>query len=61
MVDRKFWNWKILILIGRLIYKHPELRFCQILSILELDKDRFYEEPDKTYNNLLRKASALKI
>ena len=61
MVDRKFWNWKILILIGRLICKHPYLRFCQILSILELDKDRFYEESDETYNKLLRKASALEV
>ena len=61
MVDRKSWNWNILILIGRLICKYPELRFCQILSILELDKDRFYEESDETYDKLLRKASALEV
>ena len=52
MVDRKYWNWKIIVLIWCLIYKYPDLRFCQILSILDLDRDRFYEEPDETYSKL---------
>lgn len=54
MVNRQHWNWKIMTLIGRMMYENPDLRFCQVLSILGLDKDRFYEEPDKTYKELLK-------
>lgn len=52
MVDRQHWNFKIIILLGRIITKYPELRFCQILSILGLDKDNFYEEPDETWKKI---------
>jgi len=52
MVDRQHWNFKIIILLGRIIAKYPELRFCQILSILGLDKDNFYEEPDETWKKI---------
>lgn len=48
MVNRKKYNLLIVWELTIIIVKHPNLRFCQILSILELDKDNFYEEPDKT-------------
>lgn len=51
MVRRKY-NFKIIVELIKIIIKHPELRFCQILSILELDKDNFYEEPDRTLSRI---------
>lgn len=53
MVNRKKYNLLIVWKLMTIIVKHPNLRFCQILSILELDKDNFYEEPDKTWKKVL--------
>ena len=53
MVDRSYYNGKILEALFDVLSKHPELRFCQLLTILDLDKDRFYEEPDKTYRKII--------
>lgn len=52
MVNRKKYNLLIVWELMTIIVKHPDLRFCQILSILELDKDNFYEEPDKTLQSI---------
>lgn len=52
MVNRRKYNFKIIVKLVKIMIKHPELRFCQILSILELDKDNFYEEPDKTLSRI---------
>lgn len=53
MVNRRKYNLKIVVELIKIIVRNPELRFCQILSILELDKDNFYEEPDKTWKKVL--------
>lgn len=53
MVNRKKYNLLIVWELMTIIIKHSDLRFCQILSILELDKDNFYEEPDKTWKKVL--------
>lgn len=34
------------------IFLKYDLRFCQLLSILGLDSDNFYEEPDKTFKRI---------
>ena len=52
MVDRSKYNFKIITELTKIVSRHPDLRFCQILSILELDKDNFYEEPDKTLERI---------
>jgi len=52
MVDRSYYNGKILGTLYSILDKHPDLRFCQLLSILDLDKDNFYEEPDKTLQRI---------
>lgn len=52
MVDRFRYNCEILNKLGTIVLNNPNLRFCQILSILDLDKDRFYEEPDKTLKSI---------
>lgn len=52
MVNRRKYNFKIIVELIKVIIVHPDLRFCQILSILELDRDNFYEEPDKTLSRI---------
>lgn len=52
MVNRKKYNLLIVWELMTIIVKYPDLRFCQILSILELDKDNFNEEPDKTLEKI---------
>jgi hypothetical protein len=54
LMFRKRFKYNILILFKLLkeVIVYPDLRFCQILSILKLDSDRFYEEPNVTYNTL---------
>lgn len=48
-------NKKILEYIGNIADKYPELRFCQIMSILGLEtkQDRFYEESYDTYQKII--------
>ena len=50
--QRQELNLKIINKIKDLILAHPDLRFTQILSNLNLDKDRFYEEPDETLKSI---------
>ena len=47
-MSRLEYNYKILYRLTYLISRFPDWRFTQLLSNLGLDKDRFYEEPDKT-------------
>ena len=49
---RQEYNLKCLDVIKEMIMNNPDLRFCQILNILGLDHDRFYEEPKKTYESI---------
>lgn len=51
--QRKNFNLLILEKIKQLLIKHPELRFCQALSILGIEGDKFNEEPNVTYNNII--------
>lgn len=50
-LKRKWDNCKILWSMFRILLKY-DLRFCQLLSILRLDSDNFYEEPDKTLRRI---------
>ena len=53
---RQTANLEIISLLSRIVENHPELRFCQILTILNLDKDRFYEESVDTLQELKKLA-----
>ena len=52
--ERQSSNLEILSFIHNIVEEYPELRFCQILSILKLDKDRFYEESSDTLKNIVK-------
>ena len=56
---RQTANLEIISLLNNIVEKHPELRFCQILTILNLDKDKFYEESVDTLKNLQKLAEKL--
>lgn len=49
---RQSTNLEILNLLSKIVNENPELRFCQILTILELDRDKFYEEPTDTLHHV---------
>jgi len=53
---RQTANLEIISLLSNIVEKHPELRFCQILTILNLDKDKFYEESVDTLKELKKLA-----
>ena len=53
---RQTANLEIISLLSSIVEKHPELRFCQILTILNLDKDKFYEESVDTLKELKKLA-----
>jgi len=53
---RQTANLEIISLLSNIVEKHPELRFCQILTILNLDKDKFYEESVDTLEELKKLA-----
>ena len=54
--QRQSANLEIISLLNNIVEKHPELRFCQILTILNLDKDKFYEESVDTLKELKKLA-----
>ena len=54
--QRQSSNLEISSLLNNIVEKHPELRFCQILTILNLDKDKFYEESVDTLKELKKLA-----
>ena len=54
--QRQSANLEIISLLNNIVEKHPELRFCQILEILNLDKDKFYEESVDTLKELKKLA-----
>ena len=54
--QRQIANLEIISLLNNIVEKHPELRFCQILTILNLDKDKFYEEAIDTLKELKKLA-----
>ena len=51
-MNRSESNLAILNLLFKIVYKHPELRFTQMLSLLDLDKDKFHEESSVTLKNI---------
>lgn len=53
---RQIANLEIISLLSNIVEKHSELRFCQILTILNLDKDKFYEESVDTLKELKKLA-----
>ena len=58
---RQPFNLIIVDLLKEIIKNNPDLRFTQILSILELDKDKFYEEPHITLQNIESKIEKYKL
>lgn len=46
---REEYNYKCAVILSELIAIHPELRIEQILQLLDDQEDRFYEEPNRTY------------
>ena len=54
--QRQTANLEIISLLNNIVEKHPELRFCQILTILNLNKDKFYEESVDTLKELKKLA-----
>lgn len=56
---RQISNLEIVNILNSIVNRHPELRFCQILTILNLDKDKFYEESVDTLKNLQKLAEKL--
>ena len=54
--QRQSANLEIISLLSNIVEKHSELRFCQILTILNLDKDKFYEESVDTLKELKKLA-----
>jgi len=48
MINREKYNLLIINRLLCILAIFPDWRFTQLLSNLGLDKDRFYEEPDKT-------------
>ena len=54
--QRQTANLVIISLLNNIVEKHPKLRFCQILTILNLDKDKFYEESVDTLKELKKLA-----
>lgn len=52
-------NLQILTLLAKFMGTREDLRFCQVLNILELDKDRFYEEPQDTLKLLEKRIAEL--
>ena len=57
--QRQSANLNILQDIKFIIEQYPELRFCQILSILGLDKDKFNEESVVTLNKVRMKVAEI--
>lgn len=51
-LNRSDSNLAILNLLFKIVYKHPELRFTQILNLLDLDQDKFYEESKTTLKHV---------
>lgn len=51
-INRLVYNLKIIKALTSIILIHKDLRFCQILTILELDRDKFYEEPNITLDKI---------
>jgi hypothetical protein len=59
MDERVIYNQKIINAIQKVLDTHPYLRFTQLLSILKLDEDRFYEEPKETYHKIMETIKSL--
>jgi hypothetical protein len=45
-------NKEIVEILNKIVEDYPEMRFCQILTILSLDRDRFYEESCDTLKKI---------
>ena len=54
-------NMQILTVLADFMRTREDLRFCQVLSVLGLDKDRFYEEPQDTLKEIEKRIAELEI
>ena len=57
--NRQAANKQILKIIDELVDNNSQLRFCQILTILGLDSDRFMEESADTLEAIKNKVAEL--
>ena len=57
---RQTANLNIINALTHIVNEHPELRFTQILTILKLDTDRFFEEPWVTLEKVYETISQMK-
>lgn len=55
IAHRQEANNEILKIIGEIVDNNSQLRFCQILTILGLDSDKFYEESTDTLEAIKNK------
>ena len=57
MMTRLMANIKISNIISQLIYEFPDMRFIQLLTIVDviLGTDQFYEESEVTLNRIKKK------
>lgn len=51
-MSRLEYNNEILYKLTYLVHRFPDWRFTQLLSNIGLDKDLFYEEPNKTLERI---------
>lgn len=59
MDSRQKCNKEIIKILKEIVDNNSTLRFCQILSILDLDHDRFNEEPIDTLKTIKEKIQTL--
>ena len=57
MMARLMANIKISNIISQLIYEFPDMRFMQLLMVIDavIDTDQFYEESEVTLNRIKEK------
>ena len=57
MMTRLMANIKISNIISQLIYEFPDMRFMQLLMVIDavIDTDQFYEESEVTLNRIKEK------
>ena len=57
--NRQVANKHIIKILEEIVDNNSQLRFCQILSMLNLDSDRFYEESVDTLEAIKNKVAEL--
>ena len=61
MPNRQENNSAIVDILHQIVNYNPQLRFCQILYIIGLTEDKFYEEPWDTLKRILENKNLDKL